>query len=53
MSVERYRYPEHLEFVLAVLRPEIRRKWILETIEGAEWREEQAPSVVRFFGRED
>lgn len=49
MSEEACRFSEHLEFVLQVLRPEIHREWITQTIERAEWTEEQAPGIVRYF----
>jgi len=51
MSSETYRYSAHLDHVLAVLRPEIQRRWITVTIEEPEWTEEQSRGVVRYFRR--
>jgi len=51
MSSETYRYSAHLDHALAVLRPEIQRRWITVTIEEPEWTEGQSHGVVRSFRR--
>jgi hypothetical protein len=38
-----------MEHVMAVLRPEIRRRWIATTIDEPDWTQEQSRSVVRYF----
>jgi len=51
MSSEAYRYSAHLDHVLAVLRPQIRRGWITAAIDEPDWTEEQSRGVVRYFRR--
>jgi len=51
VSKETFRYSEHMEYVLEVLRPELRREWVTQTIEEPEWQAEQEPSIVRYFRR--